>query len=209
MSKKIKRRLFPVVDRSHQYRFLALILIYNMIIVAFLVAALFVPDFIQLHDKNLSLESRAFVADKILTTHTRIWPAIMALICVIGLHSFRTFHRFFGALYRFHWAFQQIRNGNLSFRVNLRKKDYLQNEKDTLNEMIEMLAEKIMGVQRAGQQALQSLDELGQKINKEGDWSKTNKEFMRLHRQHLDTLMDTTQYFRLPKDEQAPGGPET
>ena len=93
--------------------------------------------------------------------------------------------------------------------MNLRKKDYLQNEKDTLNEMIEMLSEKIMGMQQAGQEALKSLDDLGQKINKEGDRSKTDKEFMRLHRQHLDKLMDTTQYFRLPKGEQAPGGPET
>lgn len=207
MSKKIKRRLFPVVDRSHQYRFLALILIYNMIIVAFLVTALFIPDFIQLHDENLSLESRAFVADKILTTHTRIWPAIIALICVIGLHSFRTFHRFVGPLYRFCWAFEQIRNGDLSFRVNLRKKDYLHNEKDALNKMIEMLAKKIMSTQQASQEALKSLDDLEQAINREGDWSKTNKELMLLHRQHLDTLMDTAQYFSLTKGEQGPGGP--
>lgn len=202
MKQKDKRQRYPIVNKSHQYRFLAMIISYNMIIVTFLVIALFVPNIIQLQDQSLSLEVRAAAADKILTMHSRVWPAIIALICLIGLHSFRVFHRFVGPLYRFCWAFEQVGNGDLSFRVKLRKKDYLHQEEEVLNSMLEMLAEKMKSLQLASIDASKSLNELEQKVTEESDLSETSKELLRIHRQHLDSVIDTAGYFRPQKNEQ-------
>ncbi len=128
MTARRRRRQYPIVDRSLQYRFLAMILIYSMTIMIFLAVSLFVPDIIKLRDEGLSFEVRAVAADRILTLHARVWLAVIALICIIGVHSFRVFHRFVGPLYRFRWAFEKVRNGDLGFQVKLGKKDYLRQE---------------------------------------------------------------------------------
>ena len=206
MTQRDRRQRFPIVDRSLQYRFLAMILIYSMIIMIFLAVFLFVPDIIKLQDEGLSLEIRAVAADKILTLHARVWPAVIALICILGIHSFRVFHRFVGPLYRFRRAFEQVRNGDLSFQVKQREKDYLRQEEKVLNEMIEMLNGKLGGIQNASQDALKSLSELEQKVTEVGNWTQKDKELLRVHRKHLEKLVDTARYFRLQKAEKQASG---
>ena len=193
-----RRRRSLIVNKSLQYRFLATVVIYGFITVAFLSVYIFVPDFLVLQDESLSFEVRAAAADNILAFHSRIWPAAIVLICFLGIHSTFLFHRLIGPLYRFHWAFEQVREGDLSFRVKIRKKDYLHREEDVLNKMIEVLAGKLESIQLAGLDALKSLGELEQKVSA---WTDTDREPLRLHRQHLDTLMDTARYFRLQKGE--------
>jgi methyl-accepting chemotaxis protein len=202
MIKRNRRQRFPIVDKSLQYRFLAMILIYGMIVIIFLFVFLFVPDIIQLQDESLSLDIRAAAADKILTLHARVWPTVITLMCVIGIHSFRVFHRFVGPLYRFRWAFEQVQNGNLGFRVKLRAKDYLRREEEALNEMIEMLAGKLRGIQLASLDAVKSLGKLEQKITKVSGLTKPDKELLRVHRQHLDTVIDAAGYFQLQESQQ-------
>lgn len=187
-----------IVNKTLQYRILATILIYGLIVVAFLSVYFFVPEFIMLEDESLSFEVRAAAADRILTFHSRIWPAAIALICLLGLHSIFFFHRLVGPLYRFNWAFEQVRNGDLSFRVKTRRKDYLHQEEVVFNEMLEVLAGKLGGIQLANLDALKSLDELEQKVS---GWTEADKGLLRVHRQHLDTLMDIVQYFQLQKGE--------
>ena len=69
MTARRRRRQYPIVDRSLQYRFLAMILIYSMTIMIFLAVSLFVPDIIKLRDEGLSFEVQAVAANKILTLH--------------------------------------------------------------------------------------------------------------------------------------------
>ncbi len=200
MTEQYKRKRYSLVSRSHQYRFLAMMLIYNIIIVVCLAIFLFVPDMFQLYDQTLSLEVRGATADRILSIHSRIWPAIIALVCLIGMHSFRAFHRFVGPLYRITVAFGQIRKGDLGFRVRLREKDYLHEEEKAFNEMLEKLAEKISGIKSAGLGAMESLDELENRIDKMGGLKDINKDPLLDLRKHLDTLMEDSDYFVLQKD---------
>ena len=196
MNRAWKRRRYPIVDRSHQYRFLALILIYNSLIVLFLAISLFVPEILRLDDETLSLEVRAIAADNILTLHSRVWPAVIALICFIGMHSFRSFHRFIGPLFRFRQAFAQIRSGDLSFRLKLRKNDYLHNEENSFNQMLESLADKMRGTRAAYAETLNSLNDL-EKTGIEAAATRA------LH-QHLDTLREGIDYFRTEPQVQGP-----
>jgi methyl-accepting chemotaxis protein len=201
MTEREKRQRFPIVDRSLQYRFLVMILTYSAMIMIFLALFLFLPDIMKLHDEGLSLEARAIAADRILTLHARVWPAVIALICIIGIHSFRALLRILGPLYRFRWAFEEVQKGNLGLRVKVREKDYLRREEKAINEMVETLSGKLRGIQLAGQDALRSLDELEQIVTKKGDLTGTDREVLRVHRRHLDTLMDTARYFQLETDE--------
>jgi hypothetical protein len=202
MKKPHKRRRFPIVDRSLQYRFLAMILVYCLMIVVFLAAFLFVPDIIRLQDEGLSIELRAAAADKILLLHSRVWPAVIALICIFGMHSFRAFHRVVGPLYRFRWAFDKIRNGDLSLRVKIRRKDYLHHEEAIMNHMIETLAAKVGDIQQAGYDSLKSLAGLEQAEDKGTAWSKADTEHLHALRRNLETLMNSAQSFQVEEIEQ-------
>jgi methyl-accepting chemotaxis protein len=202
MTKQDQRRRSYIVNKPLQYRFLAIILIYCLTIVLFLAVFLFVPDIIRMQDKSLSLEARAGAANKILTLHARVWPAVIAIICVAAFHSFRSFHRLIGPLHRFRSVFQQVGNGDMSFTVKIREKDYLHQEEAALNEMLVMVAGKVRTIQKAGAEALKSLGELERKVDQVPNWSETHKEVMRHHRRRLETLLDTANYFRVNKAEQ-------
>jgi methyl-accepting chemotaxis protein len=156
---------------------------------------------IQLQDQSLSFELRAAAADKILNLHARVWPVMLTLICLIGLHSFRVFHRFVGPLYRFQRAFGRVRDGDLSQRVRLRDKDYLHDEEKTLNEMIDRIAEKIDTASRAGSDALGSLDELKRAVGAAEGLNPIWEELFASHRRNLETFLETVRYFRLSREE--------
>ena len=196
MGERDQRRRSYVVNRPLQYRFLAIILIYCMTIVLFLALFLFVPDIIRMQDENLSLEARAAAANKILTLHARVWPAVIAIICVAGFHSFRSFHRLIGPLHRFRSVFKQVGDGDLSLTVRIREKDYLHREEAALNEMLGRIAGKLNTIQQMGATALNSLSQLEEKVTEAPNWSGTHSELMRHHRQRLQTLLDTARYFR-------------
>ena len=106
MLKKDLRRRTRVVNKSLQYKFLAMILIYSAALVLFLALSLFIPDIVQMQDQGLHLDLRAAAADRLLTKHARVWPAVFVLIGIISLHSFRSFWRVAGPLYRFQVVFQ-------------------------------------------------------------------------------------------------------
>lgn len=149
-----QRRRFPIVYRSHQYRFLTLTILYAASIVAVLYSALFLPDVVALQNPDLNPEVRRLAADKILTLHVRLWPAIIAMIAIIALHSFAVFHRFIGPIYRFKKTFESIGEGDLTARMNLRAKDFLVEEEGVFNEMMDMLSGRFTDLREMGSAAL-------------------------------------------------------
>lgn len=195
-----KRRIY-IVNKSLQYRFLATIIIYFFVTVAFLSVYLFVPEIMRLEDESLSMQVRATAADRILTFHSRIWPASIVLICFLGIHSLLFFHRVAGPLYRFRWAFERVRQGDMSFQVRIRRKDYLHPEEEIINEMIEAIAGKLRTIQLASLGASKSWGEIEQKLS---GWTEGDKKLLGVHRQQIETLADTARYFRLQEDEQEP-----
>lgn len=202
MTASTRRRQYSIVDRSLQYRVLAIILTYCMVIVLFLAVCLFVPDILAMSNENLSLQMRAAAADKLITLHSRVWPAIIAMVCVLGIHSVRIFHRLIGPLYRFRWAFAKIGQGDLNFRVKIRKSDYLQREEEALNEMIDGLAGRHENIWTASSRALESLGALEQEAEAASGEQNPDKELLREHRQHLEDLVDQLKTFRLSGEAQ-------
>ena len=179
-------------------------IIYSWVIVVFLAICIFVPHILQMMDKSLSFEIRAAAAQNLLISHTRVWPALLALIVIIGLHSFRFFHRFIGPLYRFRLAFERMRDGDLGFQVRIRKNDFLHKEEQAINEMIEALAGKIKSIQVASNDSMKSLNELKETLTEARNNRKKSKELLLIHGQHLDKLADAARYFRLETIKKEP-----
>jgi methyl-accepting chemotaxis protein len=200
MAKNKKRRQYPVVDRELQYKFIALILIYGAIILLFLGVSLFVPDILDMMNEDLSLEVRAAAATKILSYHSKAWPAAIALVCLFGLHSVRILHRLIGPLYRFRLVFEEVRKGDLSSRVRLRKKDYLHKEEDAFNEMLEVFKEKWEGMRGAVMSAMESMDSLERVVTQVSGWRDTDQTLLQEQRKHLEVLEDDMKYFRTKQE---------
>ena len=201
MTARTRRKQYSIVDRSLQYRVLAIIVTYSLVIVLFLAICLFVPDILAMSKEDLSWEIRAAAAEKLITLHSRVWPAIIAMVCVLGIHSVRIFHRLIGPLYRFRWAFAEIAKGALNFRVQIRKNDYLHRENESLNEMIDALAGQCESMQQAGSRALDSLTALEQGASNDRGGQNPDQQLLQKHRQHLEDLMDQVKYFRVGAEE--------
>lgn len=201
MTVKTRRKQYSIVDRSLQYRVLAIILTYSLVIVLFLAVCLFIPDILAMANQDLSLEMRAAAADRLLTLHSRVWPAIIAMVCVLGIHSVRIFHRLIGPLYRFRWAFSKIGNGDLNFRVKIRKSDYLHREEEALNQMIEGLSERCESLQQAGLRALGSFSAIEQTPSQISGDQDSDQQLLQEHRQHLADLLEQVHRFRLSDED--------
>ncbi|UCB49930.1 MAG: methyl-accepting chemotaxis protein [Deltaproteobacteria bacterium] len=200
-----QRRGYSVINRSLQYRFLAIIIVYSFVIVLFLAVFMFVPEIMRLQDQSLPFDARAAAADKMLTLHARVWPAILLVICLVALHSFRFFHRLIGPLYRFRQIYERVRNGELNLKVKIRKKDYLHEEEAALNDMLETLSRKWRNMQQTTENALRSLDALEQTGTHANNWKEDREALLRVHRHHLETLAETSRYFTVPEEETGNG----
>lgn len=186
-----RRRRVRVVYRSLQYHFLAQFFIYSAIIVFFLAVFLFLPDMLKMQNETLSMAERANAADRVITLHVKVWPAAIILIALLGVHSFLTFHRLSGPLYRFRMIFNQMRDGEMIYPIKIRKKDFLHTEEKVLNEMIDVLTEKLQNIQQAGEDALNSFHE----IERASDDSKN----LVNAGVHLNKMISEASYFKVKR----------
>jgi|GEM_PF-701532 len=196
-----QRRTYPLVDKTRQFKLLALVTVYNLVIAFFFGLSLFFPDFLSIEDENIPLDARTAIAERILYFHSRIWPVVIALICLIGLHSFRMVHRLIGPLFRFRWAFDQLQAGNIGFRIKLREEDYLHREEETFNRMMETLAPKLESARSECQAALQTVDDL---LQSGEDVPAHLKERLNRTRMHLHALWQSADYFHMKAENPTP-----
>ena len=143
MKAPYKRRSYPLIAITRQYRMLFVIITYALVLCGVIFLFLFVPDIALMQNESVDMARRAYAADRILTLHARLWPAVLALVCVIGLHSFREFTRIAGPLFRFKQTFEAITSGDLHRRIRLRRNDELKEEADAFNAMMDALLERI------------------------------------------------------------------
>ncbi|UCD82853.1 MAG: hypothetical protein JSW26_15890 [Desulfobacterales bacterium] len=191
MGKHERRRRVRVVYRSLQYYFLAQFFIYSAVIVFFLAVFLFVPDMLKMQDETLSLSERTSAADRVITLHIKVWPAAMVLIAMLGLHSFLTFHRLSGPLYRFRSIFNQIREGQMGYPIKIRRRDFLHTEEEALNDMLDVLTHKLQNIQQSGHEALNCLRDLEHRLDDRQD--------LKPIVDHLDMLISEAGYFKVDR----------
>jgi methyl-accepting chemotaxis protein len=199
MKRRSRRRWFPVVNRSLQFKFLAIILAYGGLTILVLGAALFLPDFFHLADETLDFQAKMRASEIIVAIHQRLWIPVILLLTFVGGHFFRIFHRVVGPLYRFRWAFGEIAKGNLALTVRIRQDDFLQLEEAALNDMINAVSEKLESVQKATDAALASLDRFERLLppDPEAPIGPEIRQSLGEHRQALKAVREEMRGFKL------------
>ena len=140
--KRYRRKKF-LINKKLQYGLLAYNAAYFFVIMLSLAGTLFFPLYFQLSDPNLNYRELGEIADKILFLHSRIWIVLLVVLIFIALHSIIISHRIAGPLYRFRAIFRQIRDGDLSKPIRIRKGDFLMDEQAVIEEMMDMLRSRI------------------------------------------------------------------
>jgi hypothetical protein len=184
-----RRRRVRVVYRSLQYQFLAQFFIYSAIIVFFLAIFLFVPDMLKMQDDTLSISEKTNAADRVIMLHVKVWPAAIALIALLGLHSFLTFHRLSGPLYRFRKTFNQVCEGEVVYPIKIRRKDFLHTEEEAINAMLNILTGKLQNLQQAGEDALNCLQDLERRSE--------DRSNLKPMADHLNRLISEVNFFKV------------
>ena len=207
MEKETKRKKLPSKGKPRYIRFMLLILTYNLLIILFLGAAIFLPDVIRMGTEDAGFLDRGEAASRMLVMHARVWPGIIVLLCLIAIHSFRSFHRVLGPLHRFQDAFEQMAQGNFHLRIKLRKRDLLGTEQEAFNAMMDTLGEKLTASQGAAQEALGVLNSLESSAAGQGNDPAVQKPLQDL-RSKLQALSGDLKFFRT-KEDAPPPAPKT
>ncbi len=200
MKSEFKRRSYPVVFRDRQYRLLCMVLLYSFTLVVILFVFLFLPDFFKMQDESADFILRGQAADRVLMLHARLWPAILAVICLIGLHSFRLFLLFIGPLKRLRWAFDNMKSGDLTVKVVLRDGDFLIEEGDSLNETIASLSAEVLKAKAAAEATQTALESLRVEIQAlPQDTRSRLAENLQVLQSSIDEEWQCLDYFQTPE----------
>ena len=170
-----RRRL--VIDRL-QYHLLAVNLFYTTVVALMFAVLLFAPLIQQLLLPDLSATERGQAAAAFLVLHQRVWPPlIIALVC-LAVHSLVMSHRIAGPLYQFRRVLGRVRDGDLTVRARLRRKDYLGAEAEIINQMSASLEQKLLELQRHGLDLCVGVDRLKTELTR--DATQSSEEIERL-----------------------------
>lgn len=187
---------------SVAYRLLALNLVYFVIVLLALAAMLFVPLIVNLESPWLSWLEKGEVAGRFLWLHTRIWLTIFILLAVLTIHSLITARKVSRSLDRFRSVLHAIGEGDLGVRATNQINDYLIEEADTINQMIESLRKKIAHVQEHATDTSHAATDLAAAI-RSGSTNET-KEVMRRLEIHLEQLKKRVEQIRILPEKSSP-----
>lgn len=108
---------------------------YFLFLVGALAVTVVMPLNEQMLDRSLSTDVRAQVADQLIYLHTHVWPFLVGIALLIGVHSVLVSHRVAGPLVRLREVMTAIRDGRIPDRVRLRRADLLHPEAELLEQM--------------------------------------------------------------------------
>ncbi|MDP2907715.1 MAG: hypothetical protein Q8O03_07275 [Nanoarchaeota archaeon] len=146
---KILRRRKYVIRPKLQVRLMILSISYVIFFCAVIGAYLFIPLMMELDKSGIGSDQAFVAAKRILYLNEKFWPAFLFSFLAIGCHSIFISHKIAGPLYRFNLAFKAIKEGIVPMPIQLRTGDYLYNEMENINQMLERLRGKLTEVQEA------------------------------------------------------------
>jgi len=156
-----RRRL--LVDRF-QYRLIAVSAVHFVLVLLVFMVSMLLPLMLQLDNPEASYIEKREAADVLLFFNEKLWLPLAAVFLLLTVHSLFVSHRIAGPLYRFRAVFKALAGGNFSIRANIRKHDYLHTDAGALNEMIETLETRILGLEEQALQLKESTAELKEAV---------------------------------------------
>lgn len=142
---------------------LHLVLTSALVVISFAcVAAVltFVPLFAAFDSMELGSDSSAEIAAYLIRTHESFWPVIGGAVIASVASGMVLFRRMRSPLARFSRVYQQLAAGGTPGPIRIRRLDYLQDEADELNRLLDAIRQRTSEEQRQVARIEESLREL-------------------------------------------------
>jgi methyl-accepting chemotaxis protein len=190
----LRRRKF-IVNRDLQVALLRNSFLYVLLFVAVIGVVFFFPLMAELTGTG-SLSQRTVQAGKqMLYLHPYFWLVVILAMILTFLHSVRASHKIAGPLYRFKVVLEALKEGEISSPISIRKGDYLHEEADLINQVLESLRNNLEGLQEAQVQLKEALSEHRRELGR--NLSPGEKERVRVLTEKTDQLADRLGHFKL------------
>jgi methyl-accepting chemotaxis protein len=131
-----RRRYF--IDKQLQTKYVILTILLLLIYTFLFVVILIFPYVVPLAF-DYPVEEQAKAARMLLTLHKSIWPALGAVMLIMGTASIFITHKIAGPVYRFKQVLAEIYSGNLNVSIKLRNRDDLKDLAEEFNKVISEL----------------------------------------------------------------------
>jgi general secretion pathway protein G len=144
---KTPRRRRHVVVKNFQIYYLLWNMAFLCVGVAGWVGLVFGPLVVKLLSPVTPERDLTELATIFLSLHSTAWFGFAAFVIVMAVHLLVQSHRVAGPMVRFSHVFEELRRGNLSMRVILRRRDYLHDEAAALDRALRAVRRRIGVVQ--------------------------------------------------------------
>lgn len=134
-------------------------LVYMFIVMLIIALAILVPSYIDMFEPN-ELHMQQISANIFIVLIERLYVALIAIFLLAFVHQIVISHRFCGPLINFVNTFKRISQGDLTRKVFLRRKDFLEDEASQVNEMIDNLSLIITGLEEDNRLLIAALDKV-------------------------------------------------
>ncbi|MGH7394580.1 MAG: hypothetical protein ACREKF_02660 [Candidatus Methylomirabilales bacterium] len=136
----VRRRNFlihPTYQLASAFTAIIYILAYSMLL-GFLIFFPLEWEFTAAGDFQEQLE----LAQQILRLHGRVWPSILIIALLVGVHAVLRAHRTAGPLFRLQETLRAYERGQFSLRMRLRRRDWFRELEACVNELGASLQER-------------------------------------------------------------------
>lgn len=153
-----------LINKGLQFRIIMMSMMYMfMVMIVTTGVILFQPLYNMFLSTDLNVQYAA--AKTFLILAKQLMPAAVSVFTLFFFHHLFVTHRICGPLVNFTHTFRRIAQGDFTRKVVLRKKDYLKQECDVINTMIDGLSDHFKRVQTGQVQLLDILDRRLEKID--------------------------------------------
>jgi hypothetical protein len=168
--------------------------LYVLLFAAVIGVVFFVPLLAELAETGGASERTVQLGNRIRYLSVYFWPAVFLAMILVFLHSVRASHKVAGPLYRFKCVLEALKEGEIPSPIRIRKGDYLHEEAELINDVLERLRRNLEGLQQAQAQLNQALSECRPEP---GNLSAEEEDHIRDLKEKADQLADRLKYFRL------------
>jgi len=162
--KHYKRKLRNyLINKEVQLKIVITNLVYMVIIIIITLAVLLWPLLNDMFFSN-NLDVQYQAAQTFLTLIKRLFPVVGLMFILIFVHQILITHRICGPLVNFTHTFKKIAEGDLTRKIFLRKGDYLSEECEKINTMIDSLSRFIANIRNSHEKLVSVLEEAMAKV---------------------------------------------
>ena len=165
-TRSLRRRNFlihPTYQLTSAFTAIIYILAYSMLL-GFLIFFPLEWEFTAAEDFPEQLE----LAQQILRLHGRVWPSILIIALLVGIHAVLGAHRTAGPLFRVQETLRAYVRGEFGLRMRLRRRDWFRELEACVNELGASLEERCTRLEARRENAAKGLETLRRHLQGRG-----------------------------------------